>query len=192
MTTAVDRVCGALNCVLLILVLALNGVSLRANEPAPKLRRFKSVKAHQLQSTQPAEALKPGQSLITTIDGDQTLSFSLALPAGQLADFCVEQQGSNLLVSLYDRDEKELIKVDSPAGPHGPIRFSVIAPYSGTYRLDVKSTDDWGLLSDVRVSLAPLRNPVSSDHSEVDAHYAFAAGRTSFRNENKADALRPR
>jgi CHAT domain-containing protein len=189
MTTAVDRVCGALNCVLLILVLALNGVSLRANEPAPKLRRFKSVKAHQLQSTQPAEALKPGQSLITTIDGDQTLSFSLALPAGQLADFCVEQQGSNLLVSLYDRDEKELIKVDSPAGPHGPIRFSVIAPYSGTYRLDVKSTDDWALLSDVRVSLAPLRNPVSSDHSEVDAHYAFAAGRTSFRNENKADAI---
>jgi CHAT domain-containing protein/tetratricopeptide (TPR) repeat protein len=164
----------ALSCVLL--AFALNGVPLRAHG--------------EFQASQSVEALNPGQSVNgKRIEGGRTLSFTLWLEAGQLADFDVEQHGSILLVSLYDRDEKEVISMDSPAGAHGPIDFSIIAPVSGPYRLDVKSTDDWALPATVDVSLAPLRTPAGSDQQEVAAHSLFAAGRTSFRNEKYADAI---
>ena len=175
-----------LACVLLALVL--NCAALRVNNARSESPRPEADL--QQQTTLPPESLEQGQLVTEKINGGQTRRFSASLKANELAEFTVEEQGSILLASLYDPDSKLLISMDSGAGGFGPIYFSIIVPASGTYRLDVTSTNEWALPADFKVLLAPTKDPTAADRLQVAAHSDFAAGRTSFRNGKPQDAIK--
>jgi CHAT domain-containing protein/Flp pilus assembly protein TadD len=142
----------------------------------PRQLRFRESLASQ------SRVLAVREAVTQKVVAGRPVEFSITLAGSQFAQFVVEQHGSILLVSLYDPVEQLVIQSDSPAGGHGPIEFSVIAPSSGSYRLEVKSVDDWALPSDCEVSLMALRDPIADDQLQVKAQAEFAAGRTSFRN----------
>lgn len=124
-----------------------------------------------------------------TIDGGNTKAFSMTLVAEEFVVLRVEQHGSILLASLFDPQHKLLMQVDNPAGGHGPIVLSTIAPVSGNYRVEVLSRDTWANPADFEIAVDELRAAGPEDRGFVDAQQAFAEGRKNMRNGDGRAAL---
>lgn len=62
--------------------------------------------------------------------------FSLA--PGEILHVLVEQQGLDVALSLRDPQGKEILRVDSPNGEHGPEEILQIAELPGSFRLEIQ------------------------------------------------------
>lgn len=61
------------------------------------------------------------------------------LAPGELLHVLVEQQGVDVALSLRDPRGKEILRVDSPNGEHGPEELLQIAEIPGSYRVEIQS-----------------------------------------------------
>ena len=137
----------------------------------------------------PQDKLGPGEPLSRQIKGGETHVFAVSLTSGQYAKFAIEQHGSILQATLFDPQNAEVIQMDSPAGGHGPIYLSAIASQSGTYRLEIRSTNNWANAQSYDLMLEELRSHEPNDLPLIDAEKAFAEGRKNFRVEKGSAAL---
>ncbi|HEV7681758.1 MAG TPA: CHAT domain-containing tetratricopeptide repeat protein [Pyrinomonadaceae bacterium] len=118
-----------------------------------------------------------GERLSRNIQGGEKRSFDLLVNAGQLVSISVEQHGIILSVALFDPSGAQITVMDNPSGAHGPIYLSAIARESGTFRLDVRSTEDWSNAGTFEVVLSPLRQPTAEDDTRIQAETSFAKAR---------------
>jgi hypothetical protein len=65
------------------------------------------------------------------IGGGETHSYRIMLTAGQFFRAVVDQQGVNLLLTLYRPDGQKICDLDSPAGAQGIEPVSLIAEAAG-------------------------------------------------------------
>lgn len=133
--------------------------------------------------------LKRGEIRTEQIAAGKTLSFPITLATGEYAAFRIEQHGIILSASLYDPQDKLVIRIDNPAGGHGPILFSTIASLPGSYRLDVSSNSTWTNPGTFEIVVEELRDSRLDDQPVVAAHQAFAEGRKNARDNNFRAAL---
>jgi CHAT domain-containing protein/tetratricopeptide (TPR) repeat protein len=68
-------------------------------------------------------------------------SYRVELAAGHLLSAIVEQQGVDVVVTLYGPDGAKLLEVDSPNGADGPEPVFFIAEGAGQYRLEVRTLE---------------------------------------------------
>jgi len=158
-------------CLATIVSFSTLGLTQTSSAPTPKLQKQGDV-------------VKQDQ-----IKGGETQTFLVTLSAGQYASIRTEQHGSILMASLFDPQGKELIKMDYPAGGHGPILISMIAAMSGDYRLEVFSQDKWANPAGFEVVLDELRSSREDDQNVIDAQQAFADGRKNAWADNGTAAL---
>jgi CHAT domain-containing protein/Flp pilus assembly protein TadD len=128
-------------------------------------------------SRQDTTTLNQGATLSRDLKGGEKLSFQIVLTAGQFASVSVEQHGIILSVALFDPSNVQISAMDNPSGGHGPIYLSIIARESGTFRLDVRSTEDWANAGAFDVVLGSLRPPTAEDNTRIQAETNFAKAR---------------
>jgi CHAT domain-containing protein/predicted negative regulator of RcsB-dependent stress response len=85
------------------------------------------------------QLLEYGKPIEGEIAGGQTQSYLLRCAAGQLLHAVVEQQGIDLVATLFGPDGSRIIQVDSPNGKQGPEPVWAITEISGDYRLEIRS-----------------------------------------------------
>lgn len=131
---------------------------------------------------------RPGAALEADLAKGETHSYRIDLAAGQYADLTVDQRGVDVVIVLKAPDGRQLRRVDSLTGDHGPEPLPFIAGQAGAYRVEVGSLDA-GARGPYTIVLEALRPPTPRDRSVVAAEATFAAGEELRRQRGEA-ALR--
>jgi CHAT domain-containing protein len=104
------------------------------------------------QQVSPADATPAGQDVHTLEQGErvereiikgQKHDYLLTLPSGQYVAVIFEQRGVDVLVTLFGPDGKEIDMVDSGTGPQGPEIVWWLTETPGTYRLEVRPSENY-------------------------------------------------
>jgi len=134
-------------------------------------------------------SLVSGKAVERELPGGEKHCYSFTLESGQFVQAVVEQQGIDVVVTIFGQDGKPLAKVDRPNGMVGLETASMIAPGSGGYHLQIQSTRKSAISGRYRVTLKEPRAAISSDEKRITAEkMVFDA--ESVRAKNTADALR--
>ncbi|MEW6737404.1 MAG: CHAT domain-containing tetratricopeptide repeat protein, partial [Acidobacteriota bacterium] len=130
--------------------------------------------------------IQEGSSIEQESIGSDPHCYELKLLADQFLHLVVNQDGIDVVVTLYDPDGKELIKVDSPNGTQGPESFILMATKTDSYRLSISSSKP---VADGRytVTIKELRPASAMDRERAEAflkaqklfNEAFAAYETN-------------
>jgi CHAT domain-containing protein/tetratricopeptide (TPR) repeat protein len=158
---------------LFLLGVVVFGVSL----PAHVAHTSSSDLRLQSNEQQDATRLESGKPLKQDITGGKSQSFLLSLDTNQYARVLVEQHGIILSVQLLDLEGRPVVEMDNPAGGHGPIYLSAIAPAPGDYRVIVTSTEPWANPGQFVISIEDVHPAAPADKDRVAAEKAFADGR---------------
>jgi len=155
------------------LVLCVFGLSL----PAHLAHSSSTDLRLQSNAQQSATRLELGQTLKRDITKGASQSFLLSLDTNRYARVLVEQHDITLSVQLLDLEGRPIVEMDNPAGGHGPIYLSAIAPARGDYRVIVRSTEAWANPGQFVISIEDLHPATPTDKDRVAAEKAFADGR---------------
>ena len=142
------------------------------------------------QESSTIRTLNPGQSTNGELSGGKTAVLNVPLIAGQLVKFRVEQHGIMLLATLTDSKGNQIVQMDTPAGAHGPIYFSVIAANSDNYRLELKSTETWAITYPYDIFIDEPRKPEQQDQIQIAAEKDFSEGRKYSNAGDRVAAIR--
>lgn len=135
-------------------------------------------------------SVTPGVPVTDALKGDETAVFNVSLDTGRFVKFRVEQRGIMLEATLLDPLKGRVIQMDSPAGAHGPIFFSVITSISGTYSLELKPVDPWAPTYPYEVFIDEPREPTPQDAMQIAAEKAFSEGKKHFKSGDIPSAIR--
>jgi tetratricopeptide (TPR) repeat protein len=105
--------------------------------------------------------------------GDEVHSYNLPLQAGQFLNVVVEQKGIDVVVILFDSDNKKIAEVDSPNGTQGAEPLSVIIKKEGNYRLDIRSLEKTAIAGRYEVKIKELRSAIEKDKKLLAANIAY-------------------
>jgi CHAT domain-containing protein/Tfp pilus assembly protein PilF len=133
--------------------------------------------------------LEAGKPIEQELAGGQAHHYKITIEAGQYMDLIVDQRGIDVVVTLFDPENKKLIEIDSPNGPNGPEPVSMIADASGSYRLEVRSLEKAAAAGRYEVKIADLRTATAQDRNRVLAEKVYADGRL-LESQRKAESLR--
>ncbi|MEP7338426.1 MAG: CHAT domain-containing tetratricopeptide repeat protein [Acidobacteriota bacterium] len=132
--------------------------------------------------------LEPDKPIRREISGSETHSYRITLEAGQFFRAVVDQQGVNLLLTLYGPDGKKICDLDSPVGAQGSEPVSLIAETSGSYRLEVRAWQQNAPKGRYEAKVEELRMATPQDKAYVIAERAFAEA--TLTNQGTAESLR--
>src|SRR5262245_7269646 len=139
--------------------------------------------------TADCETLPFGKAIERELPVGEKHCFSFTLTAGQFVQAVVEQRGIDVVVRIFGEDGKLLTNVDRLNGRHSPETASLIAPYSGVYRLQIEPGPSATVRGGYRVRLKDPRDAIPSDEKRMAAEkLAFDA--EQLRMQNIADELR--
>ena len=118
------------------------------------------------------------KSVERELKGDEAHSYILSLQVGQFLNVVVEQKGVDVVVRLFDSDNKKLVEVDSPNGMQGVESLYVIIETTGNYRLEVRPLDKKVATGNYEVKIKELRAGTEKDKNLIKAHNTFNEGVT--------------
>ena len=121
--------------------------------------------------------LLPGPGSEKELAGGKSDTYKISVGANQYLRVVVEQHGIAVIAILYDSQNKELLKADSPSGAHGPIYVSTISQSAGDYRVEVRSTEKWANAGRYKIFIEDLRDAKPSDSERVAADKNYVEGR---------------
>jgi hypothetical protein len=127
-------------------------------------------------SSSSAIALRPNTPMPRTIAGGGADNYTVSLTKGQVLDATAMQQGIDVVVSVYGPDGKQLDRVDSPNGANGPEHVWLVAPVTGTYRIEVAPLEAIAASGKYTMSMQPptmasatVQQVLASDRALGDA-----------------------
>ncbi len=143
--------------------------------------------------TPDSRQLTTGQVIERELKGDEAHSYSLALTAGQYLDVIVEQKGIDVIVALFDANDKKVAEVDSPNGTQGEEPLAVIVETAGNYRLEIRSLEKTVPAGRYEVKIKELRAATEKDKKRIVA--SFSANKAfgeaeALRQQGTAESLR--
>jgi CHAT domain-containing protein/tetratricopeptide (TPR) repeat protein len=103
------------------------------------------------------------------IGGSEAASLSIELAAGDFLGAIVEQDGIDLLVSLFDPQEKVVLEMDSPDDWAWEEELAWVAEQPGTYRLAVRPLDPKAAPGLYRIQVDGPRPARPEDRTRVEA-----------------------
>ncbi len=119
--------------------------------------------------------LVPGRALQQEIGGNDVHNYVLELVEGQYTRITVKQQGSDVVVTIFDLDGKH-VTVDRPNGARGRETASFIARQRGTYRVEIRTLERAAPRGHYEISISELRPSVPRDESRLAAEQAVTEG----------------
>jgi CHAT domain-containing protein/tetratricopeptide (TPR) repeat protein len=110
------------------------------------------------------------------INSGEIQSFEISLAEGQYAEVVFEWQGINLSVALFDPDGAKSISSYVQVSAPGPVRVSILAEKSGTYKLQVTTPVKQNISGKYELKLEEPRIPSAADRNRVVAQNLIAGG----------------
>ncbi len=141
--------------------------------------------------TKDVQVLELGRPIERELAGGQVHSYRITLAAGQFLDAVVEQKGIDVVLTLFDPEDKKLIEVDSPNGTTGPEPVTWVAASSGGYRLEVRSLEKNAKAARYEVKIVELRAATEQDKLIMESH-RLRAEAMGLANEGKYTDAIPR
>lgn len=134
------------------------------------------------------QPLTLGKPIERTLKSDEFHSYTLILQAGQFLNVVVEQKGIDVVVTLFDANNKKTVEVDSPNGTQGPEPISIIIETTGAYRLDVRSLDKTASAGKYEVQILEQRAATDKDKDRMAAMAGLAES-NELRSKGTAQSL---
>ena len=120
------------------------------------------------------------------LKGGETQSYRIVLTAGQFLHALVEQKDIDFSVAAFGPDGKQLTYCDSPNDRWGRESILLVAPESGEYRVDVRSSNVKAPAGSYRIQIVALREASATDRDHAAAQIAFDEGRKLRVQQNAA------
>jgi hypothetical protein len=114
-----------------------------------------------------------GSDLSRKIAGGEVHSYKVSLEAKQFFNVIVEQQGADVVVTLYGPDGKQLVEADNQLADYEPERVLLIAETTGDYRLGIRTYGKDTAPGQYRLKVAELRAATARDVELVKAHEQY-------------------
>lgn len=114
--------------------------------------------------------LEPGKSTGRELVGGVVHAYRVALTAGQYLHVVVDQQGIDVVVTLFGPDGHKLAEIDSPNGMHGPEPLLAVVAAAGVYRLEVRSLEKSAAAGQYKVWIEEPRAATEQDRKRIVAH----------------------
>ena len=112
----------------------------------------------------------PALSAVTRdLKGGETHSYRIDLTSGQFLHALVEQYEIDVITALFTPDGKQFTESDSPNDRSGSEPITLVAPVSGRYRVDIKSSDNPRVAGRYEIKILALR-----EATEIDKKHAAA------------------
>lgn len=108
--------------------------------------------------------------------GGEKQSFQIALNPLQYARVTVMARGFDISLKLMTPDGKTIAEYVWPRNAPDPAEMSLVAGYSGDYRLEIASTEKSDQANPFSVTLAELRLTGKLDPERIEAERQFAKG----------------
>lgn len=108
--------------------------------------------------------------------GGEKQSFQIALNPLQYARVTVMARGFDISLKLMTPDGKTIAEYVWPRNAPDPAEMSMVAGYSGDYRLEITSTEKSDQANSFSVTLAELRLTGRLDPERIEAERQFAKG----------------
>ena len=122
--------------------------------------------------------LIPGEKLVRELAGGECHAYQIALKLNQFMHVAVDQQGIDVVLTIYSAQGTQLSKVDRPNGSRGPETISLIAPADGLFLLSVRSWENVSARGKYELALSPPRFAESSDRTLINAERLSLEGQT--------------
>ena len=123
------------------------------------------------------------------LKGGEAQSYVIKLTAGQFLSAVVEQEGMDVVVSLFGPDGSLIAETDSPNGRRGPEPILLVAKANGDYRIEIKSPDAHDDPATYEIRLQTIRDATAADKTYVAAERSFEEA-LNLRNQPNATAKR--
>lgn len=136
-------------------------IALWAQDPAPKAAQPSNVR--QLGQLQPHHRVE------YEIAGGNIDDFTIDVQTGHFMHAVADQQGVDVVLSILDPAGSVLITADSPNGTTGPEPASIIAPLTGTYRLQISALDKSAPPGKYSLEITEVRASRKQDERELSA-----------------------
>ena len=111
------------------------------------------------------------------LKGGETQSYRVSLSTGQFLYALVEQQGIDVVVTLFGPDSKQLAETDSPNDRWGTEPILLVATVPGDYRVDIRSTNIKAPTGRYAIKNITLREATATDKDYFAAETNFDDGR---------------
>src|SRR6185369_5008676 len=134
-----------------------------------------------LDSTKPVER---------ELKGGEQHAYQVRLKSGQFVNISVDQRGIDVVVDMFDANEKQIITQDGPNGRYGPEPVVSIAEADGNYRLVVRAPNKTAPPGSYRISVIALHEATDIDRAHVAAENVFAEAYLKLRPQRTAAARR--
>lgn len=127
-------------------------------------------------SGQQMRPLEPNKPIAGEFRKDEKQSFSLSLKPLDYARVTVDARGAELSITLFAPDGKPVAEYLRPLDGPNPVGVSLVAGYSGNYRIEILSRQEDNSPKAFSVTLAELRPIEKLDAERIEAERRFAAG----------------
>jgi len=132
--------------------------------------------------------LHEGTTTEHEISGGALRTFSIRLDANRYVHIIVEQEGIDVLVTVFDPDKLKQTQVDRPNGIYGPESLSLVTNKTGVYELKVQSFERSAAPGRILISIESPRLPQPSDYRRIFAEQTAAEAERQ-RNVATANSL---
>ncbi|HEX8456077.1 MAG TPA: CHAT domain-containing protein [Pyrinomonadaceae bacterium] len=124
-----------------------------------------------------SSTLPPGETTKRAVRGGERQTLSIALTAGQYAQFVFWWRGIDLDAAVFKpdggRDGDFTVQIRAP----GPTSISIIADVAGEYRIEVSPKDGLKVNGTYEVQVRAVRPPTATDKSRFMAERTLAEGK---------------
>lgn len=135
-------------------------------------------------SNSSSERLNLHERLLVELRGGQRRCYTIHAEVGQFLHVVVEENGIELVLTLWDPSGKQLAQIRMP----GRISVSALAESSGEVRLQVTPYLSGAPPGHYEVQLSVQRTPTEADRTRVSAERAYMDGQQLFDRRNFDDA----
>lgn len=132
--------------------------------------------------------LPPGRALEREMAGAAAHAYVVRLKKDDFFQVRVEQRGIDVLLRLLDASGAELARMDSPNGKQGPETLTFVPKKSGSFTLEVSSTDAKATKGSYVIKREPSRTATVEDRRRVEVERLFVEATQAMTKQDRSDA----
>ena len=130
-----------------------------------------------------------GKIVERQLTGGETHTFQVPLSAGQYLRLAADQHGIDIELRIFGPNGQKLIEMDTLNGTQGPEIAAIIAERSGSYRIEIASTNKAVPGGRCEIKIEAIRTATDPDRKWIEAQQAYAEGR-QLRAQSNAEVRR--
>ena len=134
-------------------------------------------------------SLEPGVTIKREIEPDAIHIYRITLSAGQYLRAIVEQQGADVVATLFGPKGQQIIQADGITGSTGPEPLSFIAEEAGEHRIEIRLSNPKAPAGRYEIRIEALRAPTQTDKDQAAAEKLYSDA-NQLRSQPGADSRR--